>query len=229
MNSDIRTYCGDEALVNERRMQIIRCGIKVFAKKGYDRTNMRELAKACNMSIGALYHYVGSKDDILYLIIDHGLSKLAELVEDFSSRSGNVSPTEALREFIRVYYQGVDDSQDFCLFTYQETKNLNPDGRRYILDSAARDVAACEKLLRRGVEAGEFKIDNPTLVAHEIIVSGHAWAFRRWFLRKRCTLEEYMREKTESVLRTVLVDTRPAIASQQGTEARASAGVQNSL
>lgn len=59
MNSDIRTYCGDEALVNVRRMQIIQGAIKVFVEKGYSRTNMRELAKACNMSIRSLYHYVG--------------------------------------------------------------------------------------------------------------------------------------------------------------------------
>lgn len=229
MNNDIRTYCSDEALVNTRRMQIIQCAVKVFVKKGYDRTNMRELAKACNMSIGSLYHYVSSKNDILYLIVNHGLSMLAESVEDFSSRSRDVSPTEGLREFIRAYYHGVDDGQDFTLFTYQETKNLNPDARRSILDSAARDVAACEALLRGGVEAGEFKIDNPTLVAHDIIVSGHAWAFRRWFLRKRCTLEEYIREKTESILKAILVDTRAAIASQQDTEARASAGVHDSL
>lgn len=105
---------------------------------------------------------------------------LAQSVEDFSSRSSNVGPTEALREFIRVYYQEVDDGQDFNLFGYQETKNLNPDARRSILDSAARDVAVCEALLRRGVEAGEFKINNPTLVAHDIIVSGHMWAVRQW-------------------------------------------------
>jgi len=67
-------------------------------------------------------------------------------------------------------------------------------------DSAAHDVAACEKLLRWGVEAGEFKIDNPTVVAHNIIVLGHMWAIRRWFLRKCCTLEEYIREQAELIL-----------------------------
>jgi len=222
MNDDMRTYSHDETLVKLRRMQIIQGAAKVFVEKGYGRTNMRELAAACNMSIGALYHYVGSKEDILYLFINDGLSRLAEAVEGFSSRLGDISPTEALREFIKMYYRLIDDGQNLCLFTYQETKDLDSSARRHVLDAAARDVAACEKLLRWGVEAGEFKIDNPTVVAHNIIVLGHMWAIRRWFLRKRCTLEEYIREETESILKAILVDTKVAAGSRKDTERHAS-------
>jgi AcrR family transcriptional regulator len=50
---------------------------KVFTKKGYDRTNMRELAKACEMSAGTLYHYFGSKEEILYSIINSATSQQA--------------------------------------------------------------------------------------------------------------------------------------------------------
>ena len=226
MNDDMRTYSHDETLVKARRMQIIQGAAKVFEEKGYDRTNMREMAAACNMSIGALYHYVGSKEDILYLFINDGLSRLSEVVEGFSSRLGDISPTEALRGFIKMYYQGVASDDSFCLFTYQETKNLDANARRRVLDAAARDVAACEKLLRWGVEAGEFKIDNPTVVAHNIIVLGHMWAIRRWFLRKRCTLEEYIREETESILKAILVDTRVAAGSRKDAERHASTYVE---
>jgi AcrR family transcriptional regulator len=211
MDGDMRTYSYDEALVKLRRMQIIQGAAKVFVKKGYDSTNMRELAAACNMSIGALYHYIGSKEDILYLFINDGLSRLAELVEGFFNRLGNVTPTEALREFIKVYYQEIGSNDSFCLFTYQETKNLGLDARRHILESASRDVAACEKLLRWGIEAGEFEIDNPTVVAHNIIVLGHMWAVRRWFLRDYFTLEDYITEQTELILgQCVCTKTYPA-------------------
>jgi AcrR family transcriptional regulator len=213
INNDVRTYSNDEALVKARRMQIIKGATRLFVKKGYDRTNMREVTKACNMSMGALYHYVGSKEDILYLIIDHGLSNLAETIEELCSRLDNVSPTDAIREFIKIYYQGVDRDPDFVLFTYQETKNLSPSARRHVLESAARDVTACEGLLRRGMEAGEFIIDNPILMAHKIIVLGHIWAVRRWFLRKQCTLEGYIREQTESVLKTIARDNRATCES----------------
>ncbi len=66
--------------------------------------------------------------------------------------------------------------------------------------SASRDMAACERLLKWGVEEGEFEIGNPPVVAHNMIVLGHMWAIRRWFLRKCCTLEKYIREQAELIL-----------------------------
>jgi len=200
----MRTLSSDQELVATRREHIARCATRSFVKKGYERTNVDEIARACGMSKGNLYNYVGSKEDILYLVIDRGLTDLTQTIEGLCDSLGSVAPADALREFIKTYYQGVGEDPDFTLFTYQETKNLDPKARRRVLESAARDVAACEGLLRRGVEMGEFEIGNITLMAHDIVVSGHMWAVRRWFLRSQCTLEEYIREKTESILKAIL-------------------------
>ena len=208
---DIRASSSDRALVDRRREHIGRCATRVFVKKGYERATVGEIAHACGMSKGNLYNYVGSKEDILYLGIDHGLSRLAETVEGLRDRLSNVAPADALREFMKTYYQLIDEDPDFTLFTYQETKNLDLKARRSVLEAAARDVAACEALLRRGVELGEFHIGNITLMAHDIVVYGHMWAVRRWFLRSQCMLEEYISEKTESILKAILVEAPGAI------------------
>jgi AcrR family transcriptional regulator len=212
---DIRASSSDRALVNRRREHIARCATRIFVKKGYERATVGEIARACGMSKGNLYNYVGSKEDILYLGIDHGLSRLAETVEGLRDRLSNVAPADALREFMKTYYQLIDEDPDFTLFTYQETKNLDAKARRRVLESAARDVAAFEGLLRRGVELGEFHIGNITLMAHDIVVSGHMWAVRRWFLRSQCTLDEYIREKTESVLKAILAEARVTMGADK--------------
>ena len=41
---------------------------------------------------------------------------------------------------------------------------------------------------------------SPVLVAHNILMLGHDWAMRRWFLREHFTLEEYTEEHTEFIL-----------------------------
>lgn len=61
MKVSIRTHSGDEKLVASRREEIARKAARVLVRKGYDRTNMREIAKACNMASGTIYHYVGSR------------------------------------------------------------------------------------------------------------------------------------------------------------------------
>jgi len=214
----IRTFSNDEALVRERRNHIVRCSTKVFTKKGYDRTNMRELAKACEMSAGALYHYFGSKEEILYSIINSATSQQAGSIEDWASELTTVSPTIALVELMRKFYEWHDDNQDITLFAYQETKNLPGNAQQSIFDSEARILTVFEKLLTRGIKEGEFNIDDPKLIAHDIVVLGHAWALRRWHLRKYWTFKTYVKEQTDAILRMVTIDKNTGAASRQRKE-----------
>src|SRR4030067_1076273 len=58
-------------LVENRHQQIVDGACKIFLEKGYHLTTIRDIAKACGMSMGQLYHYIRSKDDVLYLIHKH--------------------------------------------------------------------------------------------------------------------------------------------------------------
>jgi len=214
----IRTFSSDEALVKERRNRIVRCSTKVFTKKGYDRTNMRELAKACEVSAGTLYHYFGSKEEILYSIINSATSQQAGSTEDYANELATASPTIALVELMRKFYEWHDDNQDITLFAYQETKNLPGNAQESIFDSEARILTVFEKLLIKGMEEGEFNIDDPRLIAHDIVVLGHAWALRRWHLRKHWTFKTYVKKQTDAMLRAITIDNNTGVANKQRKE-----------
>ena len=214
----IRTFSSDEALVKERRNHIVRCSTKLFTKKGYDRTNMRELAKACEMSAGALYHYFGSKEEILYSIINSATSQQAGSMEDYANELATVKPAIALVELMRKFYEWHDDNQDITLFTYQETKNLPNNAQQSIFDSEVRILTVFGKLLTRGIEEGEFNVDDPKLIAYDIVVLGHAWALRRWHLRKHWTFKTYLKEQVDAILRTVTVDKNTDVTNRQRKE-----------
>jgi AcrR family transcriptional regulator len=213
----IRTFSNDEALVKERRDHIVRRSTKAFTKKGYERTNMRELAKACEMSAGALYHYFGSKEEILYSIINSATSQQAGSMEDYANELTTAGPAIALVELMRKFYKWHDDNQDITLFAYQETKNLPGNAQQSIFDSEARILTVFEKLLIRGREEGEFTIDDPKLIAHNIVVFGHAWALRRWYLRKHWTFKTYVKEQTNAIVRSIRVD-KTGVTNRQRKE-----------
>ncbi len=214
----IRTFSNDEALVKERRSHIVRCSTKVFTKKGYDRTNMRELAEACDMSAGALYHYFGSKEEILYSIINSATSQQAILMEDRAKELEGMRPMAALEQVIRTFYEWHDSNQDITLFTYQEAKNLPATARRDIFDSEARILAVFERLLIRGVEEGEFSIADPKLIAHDIVVLGHAWALRRWYLRRHSSFQTYLKEQTDAILRAIRAGNKTGVGNSHRKE-----------
>ena len=202
-NPIIRTYSKDHQLIDLRREQIAMRSARLLVKKGYDRSTIREIASACGMTMGMLYHYVGSKEDVLYLVMNHAMSQLAEFCEKTFAGLANHPPIQALQMAIKEYFGKIDKQQDLVLFTYQETKNVRSELQRSILETNMRVVAGFEGLLARGCATGDFKIRNLTIVAHEVVALGQLWALNRWFLRKHCTLDEYTTEHIQSILRGI--------------------------
>jgi TetR/AcrR family transcriptional regulator, cholesterol catabolism regulator len=199
----IRTYSRNNKLIAQRRDHIAQSVAPLFVKKGYERTSIREIAETCGMSMGAIYYYVGGKEDILQIMLDYDLSLYTNFVKDLVDSSRSLQPREALVRVLEHYFRASDASQDLTLFFYQETKCLQASAREIIMGRERSLVAEFERLLARGCATGEFKIDNITLAANQIVVTGHMWALRRWLLRHVCSLDEYIANQTEYILNSV--------------------------
>jgi AcrR family transcriptional regulator len=94
--------------VARRRREIVLVSTQVFVKKGYDRTNVRELSGALGMTKGGLYHYIGSKDDILYLILDYISKAQKATFIRMRCRTKNLNAREALRQNQKEYAKGLE-------------------------------------------------------------------------------------------------------------------------
>lgn len=202
---EIRTRSGNRDLVHERREHIVQRAIRAFLSKGFHATNMLEVAESCSMSPGSLYRYVGSKEDILCLIVQHVVTVNEQVMESMRSKTHGVALTDSLRKCIGVYLQAIDDAQDVWLFVDSEMRSIPEPDRRELLARYVRNVAFFETLLKKGAELGEFEMEDPAFLAQNIILLCHAWATRRWFLRRQYALEEYTRKCTESTLKLIQV------------------------
>ena len=211
----IRTYSRNNSLVAARREHIARSVAPLFVKKGYERTTIREIADACNMSMGHLYYYIGGKEDVLQIMMDYDLHFYIEIVKNMVTDYKALRPTEALIKVIDQFFRATDAAGDFTLFFYQETKNLQPDARKIIMDRERGLVLEFEKLLHRGCQSGEFQIDNTPLVANNIVMTGHMWALRRWLLGKICSLDDYILSQTECVLKSIAAERKVELDSNR--------------
>jgi AcrR family transcriptional regulator len=70
---------------------ILNAACALFAQQGYMRSSIADLADACQLSRGALYHYFDSKEAILFSILDaHVRQMIADVEEAMGRRSQNV-------------------------------------------------------------------------------------------------------------------------------------------
>ncbi|MFD0050828.1 TetR/AcrR family transcriptional regulator [Actinomycetes bacterium NPDC127524] len=198
---EVHASVKDERLVSMRRNQMIKGAVTLFKEKGFHRTTTREIAKASGFSIGTLYEYIRTKEDVLYLVCDFIYDEVKErLQKELEYNSGTI---ESLKRTISYFFQVMDDMQDEVLVMYQEVKSLTRDALPYVLNKELEMVGMFEKVITRCVENGELQLSEQQIkiVSHNIFVQGQMWSFRRWALHKLFSLEEYIELQTEMLIK----------------------------
>ena len=198
---DIPTPVKNQDLVQRRRRQIVDAAVGLFIQNGFHKTTTRQIAAAAGFSIGSLYEYVASKEDILYLVCDAIHAEMERGMADAMQRvSGEDNPLAAV---IRAYLLVCDRMNDHILLIYQETQSLPHKWRKVVLENEVRITGLFTRALAQLVAAGDIprlSAASMDLVAHNIAVIGHMWTFRRWFLARHYTIEDYIRHQTAFVL-----------------------------
>ncbi len=187
----------DEELIKIRRDQMIKGALTLFKEKGFHRTTTREIAKESGFSIGTLYEYIRTKEDVLYLVCDsiHGeVKKRLEAVVDVKK------PTiENFCNVITSFFRLMDDMQEEILILYQEVKSLSKETRSAVLQKEREMASMLEDAIRTCLPH-ELPKQDITLLANNLLIQGHMWGFRRWMLQKEFTLEDYIEKQLKFAL-----------------------------
>ena len=85
----------------ERKLEIRATAAEVFAKHGFDRASIRDLAKASDMSLAGLYYYYRGKDEILFDIQFQSFQTLLAIHAE--ALAGVTDPTEKLNKVIAAH------------------------------------------------------------------------------------------------------------------------------
>jgi len=195
----IRTYSKNSTLVAERRQHIVRSVTQILYERGYHRVSMREIAEACDMSVGTLYRYIGSKDDVLYLVIDEFRSSIEIFCNQALGKLREMTPIQALKWAIGEHCQLAEEHRHLLMLGWRETRNLEREYQQRLLQGEVDIVAAFEDILQKGCQMGQFAVHNPPVVAHNIVVLGELWALRQWFLKGKSSLKEFIDQQVEFV------------------------------
>ncbi len=156
----------------ERKKQILKCAVKVFAKSNYYNTKMSDIAKEAGISEAMIYRHFSSKKEVFLVVLKH----MSDRILTFWGKEIDPvkGPLEKLRSMLLGYYQrmtkhpnelkvqflaisGIDDNDVL--------KRLRTDQLNYIKQIA--DV------IQEGIRQGEIRKDiDVNALAHAYNGSG---------------------------------------------------------
>jgi AcrR family transcriptional regulator len=197
----IPTQVKDPELVERRRRQIADAAVPLFIAQGFHKTTTRQIAGAAGISIGSLYEYFNCKEDILYLVCDFIHSEMEQGVAKAMTKAAG--GRDALAKVIREYFMVCHRMRDFILMIYQQTQSLPAQWQKRVLENELRITGLLVEVLARLSKSGELPhLDERSIeiTAHNIVVLGHMWTFRRWFLAKHYSIEDYITLQTAAII-----------------------------
>lgn len=178
----IATVVRDRDLVEQRHEQIFKAASRIFISRGYHEATVREIAEAAGLSLGSLYSYIRTKEDILYLVFERLTLALRENIN--RATEGLEDPAAKIRAALEADVATTERYQDEILLMYQETKSLGRKSLHAVLSREAEYVRAFEAILREGDRQGIME-GEPELAADIIAFLCSIVALRRWNLRRR--------------------------------------------
>jgi TetR/AcrR family transcriptional regulator, fatty acid metabolism regulator protein len=164
----------------EKRGQILRAAITTFARSGYHGSRVSDVATEAGVAYGLVYHYFGSKEDLLEAIFRRTWRRMLEAVEELERTT--TTAREQIAGVARIVLGAWEADPDLVRVLVREVARSPQLGRE--VDEIAHAFDALERIVRNGQERGELRADvEPRLAAWilygalEEILTG--WVFER--------------------------------------------------
>jgi AcrR family transcriptional regulator len=159
-----------------KRDAILDIAAQSFADRSYPAASMNEIAAACGTSKARLYHYYGSKEAILFDLMDRYTQRLLSLIAltEATAQRRNLDDRAALHELIRAFLHEYESSATRHVALLNDTQFLSdvPDEhlgvpaispRELILNRQRDVVAAVTRALRRAYPE-RLNVSNQTAI-----------------------------------------------------------------
>ena len=150
-----------------RRIIILKEAARLFRKKGFMASTLRELAKRSGVQGGSIYHHFSSKQEILYQIMDFTMTNLIYKID--IEIKGIEDPLEKLRRAISFHIEYHVSDSDETFVTDTEIRSLDKSYLEKILEKRAIYESKFVGILNSGNRKESMQIPNTKIAAMAIL------------------------------------------------------------
>jgi TetR/AcrR family transcriptional regulator, repressor for uid operon len=165
----------------ELKEKIMQSAMENFAKNGFDRTRMEDIATAASLAKGTLYLYFKNKEDLFYAICDHNLEELRNQLSRLFNRKENIM-LDAER-FYNEYRKGSLGS-DTIRFEMIALSTRSPKLRKILAENQSKVYQVVKEFLKTQIDRGFLREDiNIDIIASAVIALYNGLAVNKLLLQ----------------------------------------------
>jgi AcrR family transcriptional regulator len=167
----------DGPAINETHQRILESAVRLFAARGFHGTGIRDLAAGAQLSTASLYHYMGTKERLLFQIMHDALQRLVLAASIIEEQTDDVRVR--LAGLVRMHVITHALQRDASNVVDNQVGALGPAERTVIIAQRDAYEQYWARAIAQGVDAGHFSV--PDQRAARIALLEMCSGVARWF------------------------------------------------
>jgi AcrR family transcriptional regulator len=170
--------------------RIFSATLKISNRKGFQAMSMRDLSREANLSMGALYSYFASKEELVAMLQNQRRTVTKRILDDRIAQESR--PAARLRAAILTHLYLSEAMQPWFYFSYMEAKNLSKKEQDLAVASELYTEKLLADILEQGQIQGAFELRDYQLTASVIKAMLQDWYLkRRKYAKRRVSVDQY--------------------------------------
>lgn len=170
--------------------KIFSATLRISNKKGFQAMSMRDLSRETNLSMGALYSYFASKEELLAMLQNQRRTITKRILKKHIARKTH--PASRLRAAILTHLFLSEAMQPWFYFSYMEAKNLSRKEQEMAVASELYTEQIFEDIIKKGQKQGVFRLCNTQLTASIIKAMLQDWYLKRSkYAKRKIAIDQY--------------------------------------
>ncbi|VBB45137.1 Transcriptional regulator, TetR family [uncultured Desulfatiglans sp.] len=163
----------------QKIFEIDRVIAHLFARKGYQRTSMRDIAHELGMNQASLYYYYKSKEEMLFRLMNGAMEDSLLVIEDICA--SDLSPEDKLSQVLSFYSRYFAGEQEREILLLNEMNSLNDQHRNILNEKQRHYVQLFYSILQELTDQNKMKPIDHTVATFAFFGMVHYTV--RWYNR----------------------------------------------
>lgn len=145
-----------------KRDAVLLAAVRMFNRRGFHATSLDDVAASLGVTKPMIYHYLGTKDQVLFECLRNGLQQLRAAAEEAAAQPG--SGLDRLRRFLCRYAECMMDDFGRCVARTGD-EILAPESRRQFRELKAEIDRMIRGMISEAAADGSARVADVKLTA----------------------------------------------------------------